>query len=181
MAPIGRRAVYAGSFDPPTNGHLWMVEQGSRLFDKLVVAIGVNPDKRCLFSLEERLAMLREATAGFPNVEVASFENLFLVHYAQRAGAGFILRGIRNEDDYAYERGMRYVNAELGAGILSVFLMPPREYAEVSSSFVKGLVGPEGWQQVVARYVPPGVFRSFVQRHAAAHGDAGDRSIPDHN
>lgn len=158
-----RRAVYAGSFDPITLGHLWMIEQGRALFDELVVAIGINPDKRYRFSLEERLAMLREATAAFGNVRVASYENLFLVRYAEQVDAGFILRGIRNEQDYGYERGMRYVNEELDGRVRSVFLIPPRELVEVSSSFVKGLVGPEGWEEVLRKYVPEAVYRRFVE------------------
>lgn len=156
-----RRAVYAGSFDPITRGHLWMVEQGSRLFDELIVAAGVNPEKRYLFPLEERLAMVREAVSDYSNVTVTSYENLFLVRYARSVGAGHILRGIRNEADYGYGRGMRYVNTEIEPGIVTVFLMPPREYAEISSSFVKGLVGPEGWEDLVPQYVPPGVSRRF--------------------
>jgi pantetheine-phosphate adenylyltransferase len=160
------RAVYAGSFDPPTLGHLWMIEHGRALFDELVVAIGINPDKKYRFSLDERLSMLREVTAAFPNVTVASYENLFLVHYAEQVGAQFILRGIRNEQDYQYERGMRYVNAELDARVRSVFLIPPRELVEVSSSFVKGLVGPAGWERVLEKYVPPAVYRRFVERGA---------------
>ena len=159
-----RRAVYAGSFDPITSGHLWMIEHGARLFDELVVAIGINPDKKYLFSLEERLMMLRDACKPFANVRVASFENLFLVHYAREVNAGFILRGIRNEVDYGYERGMRYINAELNNDVMTTFLMPPREYAEISSSFVKGLVGPAGWEQVVQKYVPAGVHAKFVER-----------------
>lgn len=160
-----RHAVYAGSFDPITNGHLWMIDHGSRLFDRLTVAIGINPDKRYRFGLDDRLAMLREAVAPFANVTVAHYENRFLVHYAREVGAGFILRGIRNEQDYGYERGMRYVNGEFDADVSSVFLMPPREYAEISSSFVKGLVGPDGWEQMLQKYVPPGVYREFVARH----------------
>ena len=163
-----RRAVYAGSFDPITLGHLWMIEQGRVLFDELVVAIGINPDKRYLFSLEDRLAMLREVTAGFANVKIASYENMFPVHYAEQVGAGFILRGIRNEQDYGYERGMRYVNAELDARVRTVFLIPPRELVEVSSSFVKGLVGPAGWEEVLKKYVPSAVYRRFIER--SAHG-----------
>ena len=159
-----RRAVYAGSFDPITNGHLWMVERGAALFDELVVAIGVNPDKRYRFTLEQRLDMVRESTAGLANVRVASFENLFLVHYARQVEADFILRGIRNEQDYGYERGMRYVNGELNPDVLTVFLMPPREYAEISSSFVKGLVGPDGWEPIASRYVPPGVYARLLAR-----------------
>jgi pantetheine-phosphate adenylyltransferase len=161
-----RRAVYAGSFDPITDGHLWMIEHGARLFDELIVSIGINPDKKYLFTLEDRLMMLREATAPFKNVRIASFENLFLVHYARQVDAGFILRGIRNEVDYGYERGMRYINAELNDGVLTTFLMPPREYAEISSSFVKGLVGPAGWEQVVQKYVPAGVHAKFLERFA---------------
>lgn len=159
-----RRAVYAGSFDPITNGHLWMIEHAASLFDELIVAIGVNPQKRAMFDLPQRLTMLRDATKHFSNVRIDSFENLFLVHYAQQVEANFILRGIRNEDDYSYERGMRYVNAEFSPGILTVFLMPPREYAEISSSFVKGLVGPQGWQEIVPRYIPSGVFRAFLDQ-----------------
>src|SRR4051794_27944419 len=158
------RAVYAGSFDPITLGHLWMIEQGRALFDELIVAIGTNPDKRYRFSLEERLAMLREVTAPYPNVKIASYENLFLVHYAEHAGANFILRGIRNEQDYQYERGMRYVNAELDARVRTVFLIPPRELVEVSSSFVKGLVGPAGWEKILEKYVPAAVHRRFLER-----------------
>lgn len=161
-----RRAVYAGSFDPITLGHLWMIEQGCALFDELIVAIGVNADKRYLFSLEDRMDMLRECTAQFPNVKIASFENLFLVRYAEQAGASFILRGIRNEQDYGYERGMRYVNEELDAKVKSIFLIPPRELVEVSSSFVKGLVGPAGWETVLRKYVPEPVHRRFVQMHS---------------
>lgn len=159
-----RRAVYAGSFDPITFGHLWMVQQGARLFDEIVVAIGVNPEKRYRFGLDDRLDMLRETTTGLANVTVASFENLFLVHYAQQVQAEFILRGIRNEADWGYERGMRYVNAEFDPRIQTVFLVPPRHLVEVSSSFVKGLVGPDGWQDVLKKYVPAAVYRRFVEK-----------------
>jgi len=159
-----RRAVYAGSFDPITFGHIWMVRQGSLLFDELIVAIGVNADKKCMFTLDQRLEMLREALSPFKNVTVTSFENLFLVRYAQQVQASFILRGIRNGDDYEYERGMRHINAEFSPDILTVFLMPPREYAEISSSFVKGLVGPDGWEDVVEKYVPPSVCQKFIER-----------------
>jgi pantetheine-phosphate adenylyltransferase len=159
-----RRAVYAGSFDPITHGHLWMIQNGAKLFDELIVAVGVNPEKRYLFPLEDRMQMLSESLRPFHNVRVDSFENLFLVRYAQQVKAGFILRGIRNEEDYGYERGMRYINAEFDNEILTIFLMPPREYAEISSSFVKSLVGPEGWEDVVRNYVPPVVHRAFLTR-----------------
>ena len=168
-----QRTVYAGSFDPITNGHVWMIEQGRRLFDELVVAIGVNPDKRYLFPLAEREAMLREVTSQSPNVRVTTFENLFLVHYAKQIEAGYILRGIRNEADYQYERGMRYVNGEFDDSIRTVFLIPPRDLVEVRSSFVKGLVGPTGWEPMVQKYVPPAVYRAFVARFSKSANGQG--------
>lgn len=160
-------AVYAGTFDPPTTGHLWMIEQGAVLFGKLIVAIGINPEKRCMFSVDDRLEMLRSLIERFANVEVSSYTNQFLINYAQSIGAGFILRGIRNESDYEYERGMRNINGDLNPGITTVFLMPPRGIAEVSSSLVKGLVGPEGWETIVKNYLPKPVFEKLKEAYRA--------------
>lgn len=157
-----RRAVYAGSFDPPTLGHLWMIEEAQRLVDELVVAIGINPEKRSTFTVEERQAMLASITAPFPNVRIAVFENRFLVHYAREIGAGFIVRGIRSAADYEYERSMRHINSDLAPEISTLFLMPPREIAEVSSTLVKGLIGPEGWEETVRRYLPEPVYRKLL-------------------
>ena len=112
-----RLGVYAGSFDPPTVGHLWMIEEGVRLFDELIVAVGVNPDKKYTFTVEARLEMLRDSTKKFRNVRVTSFSNRYLIHYAQSIGASHILRGIRTESDYEYERSMRNINGDLDAKI----------------------------------------------------------------
>jgi pantetheine-phosphate adenylyltransferase len=163
-----RRAVYAGSFDPPTNGHMFMIEEGARLFDELIVAIGINPDKTCTFPDEQRLALLEEVTSHLSNVRVTSFENQFLVRFAKREGAGYILRGIRNERDFDYERTMRHVNEDLQPSVASVFLIPPRQLAETSSSFVKGLVGPDGWEDVLGGFVPPPVYQAFIELKAKA-------------
>jgi len=157
-----RKAVYAGSFDPLTNGHLWMIEEGSKQFDELVVAIGINPGKKYTFSLEDRLNMLKRSTRQFPNIRIDSFENEFLVNYASSVGAQYVLRGIRTGGDYEYERGMRYVNSDLNPKIVTSFLMPPREFIEVSSSLVKGLVGPNGWEDVIEDYVPRNVYNAFL-------------------
>ncbi len=159
------KAIYAGSFDPPTNGHLWMIRTAAELFREVEVAIGVNPDKRYAYPLADRLALLRACTNGLKNVSVTSFENQFLVNYARSVGARYILRGIRNERDYSFEREMRYVNSDLAPEITTVFLMPPREFADVSSSFVRGLIGPVGWQEVVRRFVPQPVYEFFLTRH----------------
>ncbi len=157
-----RTTVYAGSFDPLTNGHLWMIQEGARLFDHLVVALGTNPLKKYTFSLEERIEMVRKSTRTFPNVSVDSFESEYLVNYAWSVGAQYVLRGIRTESDYEYERSMRHVNHDFNSQIITVFLMPPREIAEVSSSFVKGLVGPKGWEEAVERYLPRNVYNKFL-------------------
>ena len=161
-----RRAVYAGSFDPVTNGHMYMIREGARLFDELIVAIGINPDKRYTFGLDERLDFLTKCTKGIANVRLDSFTNMFLVDYARKAEVGYILRGIRNPNDYEYERGMRYVNSDLNPNIVTAFLIPPREISEVSSSFVKGLVGPKGWEKVVKEYMPAPVYRHFLNHFA---------------
>ena len=156
-----RTAVYAGSFDPPTNGHLWMIERGLELFDRLIVAIGDNPSKSYTFSIEERLNLLQASIPSCERLSIAHFHNRYLVDYANTQEATFILRGIRSPDDYEYERVMRHINADLGPGITTTFLMPPRDIAEVSSSMVKSLIGPEGWQDTVRRYVPAPVFEAL--------------------
>lgn len=158
-----RLAVYAGSFDPLTVGHLWMIEQASGLFDRLVVAVGINPEKKYMFPVEERMAMIQASIHAMNNVTVDKIANQFLVHYAQKLGARYIVRGIRTESDYEFERTMRNVNGDLASAITTVFLMPPRQIAEVSSSAVKGLIGPEGWQTIVRGYVPAPVFEKLLE------------------
>jgi pantetheine-phosphate adenylyltransferase len=153
-----RVAIYAGSFDPPTNGHLWMIERGAEIFDRLIVAIGVNPAKKSMFTVCERMAMLQASTEHLKNITVASFTNRYLIHYAKSLGALFILRGIRNATDQEFERMLQNVNRDIAPEITTVFMMGPREYLDISSSLVKGLVGPDGWEELVAKYVPPAVL-----------------------
>ncbi|MBO6739352.1 MAG: pantetheine-phosphate adenylyltransferase [Phycisphaerales bacterium] len=169
---MSESAVYAGSFDPPTNGHVWMIEQGARLFQKLIVAVARNPEKGYSYPLEQRELWLREICSAYENVEVAVIENQFLAHYAATVNARFVIRGIRNEADYQYERGMRYVNSDLNPNLTTAFLMPPRELCELSSSFVKGMIGPDGWAPVVENYVPKCVFKDL--RHEAETGEMLD-------
>lgn len=156
-------AVYAGSFDPLTNGHLWMIEQGACLFNKLIVAVGTNPDKHYTYSLEQRLYMLRKAVEGKQNIEVAHFHNRFLVDFAKERHAAYIMRGIRSSTDYEYERLMRHINNDMAPSVTTFFLMPPRDIAELSSSMVKGLIGPVGWEAQVHRYVPEHVFTMLLE------------------
>ena len=159
-----RTAVYAGSFDPPTNGHLWMIERGLEMFDRLIVAIGSNPAKAYSFSVEDRLDMLRASTPDSDRLEIAHFNNRYLVDYAKKMQADYILRGIRSPNDYEYERVMRHINADMAPEITTVFLMPPRDIAELSSNMIKGLTGPTGWEETVRRYVPEVVFQALAAR-----------------
>jgi pantetheine-phosphate adenylyltransferase len=129
-------AIYPGSFDPITNGHLDLIQRGSALFDKLIVAILRNDEKEALFGVEERIEMLAEVVAGFPNVEVGSFHGL-LVDYASQAGASVILRGIRAVSDYEYELQMALMNRKLEPTLETVFMMPAVKYSYVSSRLVR--------------------------------------------
>jgi pantetheine-phosphate adenylyltransferase len=159
-----RTAVYAGSFDPPTNGHLWMIEQGLEMFDRLILAIGSNPSKNYSFSVEERLELLRASAPTTERLVIAHFDNRYLVDYAKKMGAKYILRGIRSPGDYEYERVMRHINSDMAPEVTTVFLMPPRDMAELSSNMIKGLTGPTGWEEMVSRYVPAAVFRALAAR-----------------
>ncbi|MBR01585.1 MAG: pantetheine-phosphate adenylyltransferase [Verrucomicrobiales bacterium] len=162
-------AVYAGSFDPPTNGHLWMIKQGLELFDRLVVSIGQNPSKSYTFTTEERLELLRESIPCCDRLTFTHFDNRYLVDYAREMDAQFILRGIRSPHDYEYERVMRHINGDMAPEINTVFLMPPRDKAELSSSMVMGLIGPEGWEESVHRYVPGPVFEALKEKRQSTH------------
>lgn len=159
-----RTAVYAGSFDPPTNGHLWMIEKGLELFDHLYVAIGTNPSKSYTFDVDERIQLLRASLPSCERLTVSHFKNRYLVDYATEVNAHYILRGIRSSSDYEYERVMRHINGDMIPEITTTFLMPPRDIAELSSSMIKGLIGPEGWEKIVHRYVPSAVFDHLVKR-----------------
>ena len=142
-----------------------MIQEGARLFEKLIVAIGINPDKKYQFTIKDRLAMLHKSCRELPNVSVAAFSNLYLIDYAESVGATHILRGIRSVGDYEFERTMRNINGDLDPKICTVFLMPPRNIAEVSSSMVKGLIGPAGWRKIVRKYVPAPVYRQLLALH----------------
>lgn len=129
-------AIYPGSFDPITNGHLDLIERARRVFGSLIVAVLTNPDKLPLFTVMERVEMLQEATRGMPNVAVDTFGGL-LVEYAKQKGAGIILRGIRAFTDYEYELQMAIMNRKLEPSLETVFLVPAESYTYVSSRLVR--------------------------------------------
>ena len=158
-------AIYPGSFDPVTNGHLDLVARGSKLFDRLVVAVLRNASKNPLFSVVERVEMLRAGTAHFGNVEVATFEGL-LVDFAREQGAQAVLRGIRAISDYEYELQMAHMNRRLNPGVETIFLMPDAQYSYVSSRLVKEVFRVGG---SVEGLVPQLVIDRLKSR-AAGHG-----------
>ena len=131
-----RLAVYPGSFDPLTNGHVDIIQRGARLFDRIVIALLVNPDKSALFSIAERAEMVREVFASPPNVEVDTFDGL-LVDYARCRRANVIVRGLRAISDFECEMQMALMNRRLSAELETVFMMPAEPYTYVSSRLVK--------------------------------------------
>ncbi len=156
-----RKAIYAGSFDPPTQGHVWMIEQGLELFDELIVAIGDNPHKQVTYSVDQRLEMLKLCLPKSTKLTISHFTYSYLVDYSKELGAQYILRGIRSSTDYEYERVMKQINSDLAPEINTVFLMPPRHIAEVSSSMIKSLIGPKGWEKTVAKYLPESILNKL--------------------
>jgi pantetheine-phosphate adenylyltransferase len=146
-------ALYPGSFDPITNGHLDLIQRGSALFDKLFVAILRNDEKQALFSVDERIEMLSEVVQGYPNVEVGSFDGL-LVEYAANCGASVIIRGIRAVSDYEYELQMALMNRRLRPDIETVFLMASEAHSFLSSKLVKEVIRLGG---KITGLVPPSI------------------------
>ena len=164
------QALYPGSFDPLTLGHLDLIERASLLFERVVVAVLRNPSKNPCFSVEERLDLLKASTRESERLSITHFDNRYLVDYAREVGAKYVLRGIRSPHDYEYERVMRQINSDMAPEITTVFLMPPRDIAEVSSNMIKGLIGPAGWEETVGRYVPRPVFESLAKHGAEKFG-----------
>ena len=146
-------AIYPGSFDPVTNGHLDLIERGEKMFDRLIVAVLRNTEKQPLFSVPERVEMLREVTRQWESVEIDVFEGL-LVDYARKRGAAVILRGIRAVSDYEYELQMALMNRKLEPRLETVFMMPGETYSYLSAKVVREIAhfgGP------LAGLVPPTV------------------------
>jgi pantetheine-phosphate adenylyltransferase len=153
-------ALYPGTFDPPTNGHLDLIQRGSKLFGNVIVAILNNPGKDPLFSVEERVEMLRESTASLGNVSVATFDGL-MVDFARQLGVKAVLRGIRAISDYEYEFQMALMNRRLAPEIETVFLQPAGRYSFVSSRMLKEVFSFGG---DVSGLVPPNVLRRLRSR-----------------
>ncbi|MFS8571386.1 MAG: pantetheine-phosphate adenylyltransferase [Thermaerobacter sp.] len=153
-------AAYPGSFDPVTNGHLDIIHRASRIFDQVIVALFVNLEKSPMFTAEERLEMVREVTAGLPNVTVESSTGL-LVDFCRRRGVDVVVRGLRAISDFDYEFQMAQMNKELYERIETVFMMTRKEHLFLSSSIVKEIARLGG---DVSRFVPEGVHRRLMEK-----------------
>ena len=156
------KALYPGTFDPPTNGHVDLIQRGSKLFEHLTVAVLNNPGKNPLFSVEERVEMLQEVTSSLPNVSVATFDGL-MVEFARQLGASAVLRGIRAISDYEYEFQMALMNRRLAPEIETVFLQPAGRYSFISSRMLKDVFSFGG---DVSGLVPPNVLKRLKARIA---------------
>ncbi len=150
-----RHAVYTGSFDPVSLGHFDIITRGARIFERLTVGIGINPEKAPLFTPQERVDLLKQVVDGLPNVEVACFEGL-AVDFVRRCGAAVMLRGLRTLTDIEAEFTMTLGNRALAADIETVFLMASEKYSHISSSLVKqvAMLGENSTSEPLAAFVP---------------------------
>ncbi len=155
-----RLAVYAGSFDPATLGHLDLIERASALFQNVIVAIGVHPTKHPLFSADERLAMLKSVVGHLPNVQVNFFDGL-LIQYCTKKGASVIVRGLRVTTDFEYELQIAHANADLGPQVDTVFLPTRTKHGFVSASLVREIASHGG---DVSRWAPKVVCDELAKK-----------------
>jgi len=161
MALSPRIAVYTGVFDPVHLGHLDIIRRGSGLFDKLVVGVGINPDKSPFFSAEERVRLIELVSTPYPNVEVRTFSGLAVKFVREHIGAQVMLRGLRTLSDMEYEFTMSLMNLNLDPSIETVFLMSKEEYSHVSSSLLRQIAMLDG---DLSKFLPPEVHEALRHR-----------------
>jgi len=155
-----RRAIYPGSFDPVTNGHLDVIERARKLFDEVTVAVANNLDKQALFTLEERLQLLRESLGQQKQIRISQFDGL-LVDFASTEKANAVVRGLRAVSDFEFEFQMALMNRKLQGSLETIFLMPKEEYTYLSSRLVKEIARLGG---DVSQFVPPGVAKALKKK-----------------
>ena len=157
---MGKRAVYPGMFDPVHNGHLDLIERSLRIFGEVVVAVGVNPSKSALFTVEERMEMIDEATTGHQNFRIVTFDGL-TIDLVARERADCIVRGIRAVSDFEYEFQMALMNRKLRPTVETVFLMPHERYTYISSRLIREVAS---FGSPVTGMVPPGVEKRLAAK-----------------
>ena len=157
---MSTKAIYPGTFDPITNGHIDIITRAAGMFDKVVLAIAASPSKKPMFSLEERVAMATEATAHLANVEVVGFSDL-MANFARIQQANILIRGLRAVADFEYEMQLAHMNRHLMPALESVFLMPSTEWSFISSSLVKEVARHQG---DVAHFLPANVHQALLAK-----------------
>lgn len=155
-----KRAIYPGTFDPMTNGHLDLVTRAANMFDHVILAIAASPSKKPMFNLEERVALATQVTAHLPNVEVLGFSEL-MAHFAQHQNANILVRGLRAVSDFEYEMQLANMNRHLMPTLESVFLMPSKEWSFISSSLVKEVARHGG---DIAPFVPEIIAQALSEK-----------------
>lgn len=156
-------AIYPGTFDPITNGHIDLIERGIRMFDRLVIGVAANPGKQPLFSLEERVRLVRSSLSHIQKVEVHGFDSL-LVDFTHEVGANVIVRGLRAVSDFEYEFQLAGMNRHLAASIETIFMTPAEQYAFISSSLVREVAKLGG---DISAFVQPGVQAALAGKFGA--------------
>lgn len=155
-----KRAIYPGTFDPITNGHLDIVTRAACMFDQVILAIAASPSKKPMFDLSERVALAQQATAHLPNVEVMGFSDL-MANFARTQQANILIRGLRAVADFEYEMQLAHMNRHLMPELESVFLMPSKDWSFISSSLVKEVARHAG---DVTHFLPPHVHQALMEK-----------------
>lgn len=159
-----QKIAFSGTLDPITNGHLWVIGEARELADEVVVFISENPFKKPLFPASQRKSIVEDALAerGWSNVSVVLVRGDYSSRAAKRQGIDYMIRGIRNTSDFDYENLLQQANVDVVEGAKTLFVMPPRDLGSVSSTFVRGLQGPVGWQWSMQKFVPKAAYRAWV-------------------
>ncbi|WP_313086591.1 pantetheine-phosphate adenylyltransferase [Atlantibacter hermannii] len=160
-----KRAIYPGTFDPITNGHIDIITRAAGMFDRLIIAIAASPTKKPMFTLEERVALAKEATAHLTNIDVVGFSDL-MANFARSQNANILVRGLRAVADFEYEMQLAHMNRHLMPELESVFLMPSKEWSFISSTLVKEVARHHG---DVTHFLPEKVCHALLQKLAAGH------------
>jgi pantetheine-phosphate adenylyltransferase len=159
--------LYAGTFDPITKGHIAVVRQSLRVVDKVHIIVSVNPDKKCMFDMGERIALIRDAIneeleyLDQARISIDGVKDALTIDYAKLVGAQVLIRGLRNGADYAYERSLAAINRKLAPDVETIFIPTPAEFEEVSSSMVKGLMKYRGGEVAARDFVTPNVLEAI--------------------
>ena len=166
-----KKAVYAGSFDPITKGHEFVIKEASRLFDEVTVLLSINPDKTSFFSTDQKTTYIKDFIKNLSNVHVVTLDNQYVADYCKYNDVNYLIRGVRNSADLEYEKTVSEVNYQINPNLQSIFILPPPHLSMISSSVVKGMVGFTRWQMEVEKMVSPKVVSGFLRnRYKNAFG-----------